>query len=74
MNQEYGRSPWLDDQVHEAVGRLTVILELDAKDAVILLRALATEAGVGLTEAAKTLNNSGLDDLRAMGDNSTSGP
>jgi hypothetical protein len=74
MSPSYGRSPWLDDEVHEATGRLTVILGICAKDALIVLRDLARDAGVSLTNAAKTLNDGGLEALRGLAESPTREP
>ena len=74
MDRNYGHTPWLDDEVHEAVGRMTVILDTEAKDALIVLRDLAGQAQVSLAEAAETVNGGGLEALRVLAENTARKP
>jgi hypothetical protein len=74
MARKYGHTPWLDDEVHEAAGRLTVILDIGVKDALMVLRDLARRAQVSLIEAAEAVNSRGLEALRVLVEDTAGSP
>jgi hypothetical protein len=74
MAQNYAHTPWLDDEVHEAAGRLTVILDIGVKDALIVLRDLARRAQMSLIEAAEAVNDRGLEALLALAEDRAGKP